>query len=313
MGRPTYPHSNMRRGAQRGKRRLRSGWSRPREAPESYTTTTMRSILAAALLVLASCATTAATSRTASDEPRDGRALLARMHDRYAGRWFRTLTFIQRTVQRRPDGTEQVTTWYEAQSGPRLRIDVGDPALGNGVLYTADSLYVVRGGKVVRSAAEGNPFLPLVVSVYLEPLDVTVRQLAPYGIDLSRIRLQDWEGKPTYVVGARSASDTTSPQFWVEKDRLIVTRFLMALVPSPERRAGRAAREQRGARRRLARDAHPDPRQGGADADGGVHRLACRRVAARLVLPGGALDGGAALGGGAVAGARGRTDRREGH
>ena len=237
MGRPTYPHSNMRRGAQRGKRRLRSGWSRPREAPESYTTTTMRSILAAALLVLASCATTAATSRTASDEPRDGRALLARMHDRYAGRWFRTLTFIQRTVQRRPDGTEQVTTWYEAQSGPRLRIDVGDPALGNGVLYTADSLYVVRGGKVVRSAAEGNPFLPLVVSVYLEPLDVTVRQLAPYGIDLSRIRLQDWEGTPTYVVGARSASDTTSPQFWVEKDRLIVTRFLMALVPSPERRA----------------------------------------------------------------------------
>ena len=237
MGRPTYPHSNMRRGAQRGKRRLRSGWSRPREAPESYTTTTMRSILAAALLVLASCATTAATSRTASDEPRDGRALLARMHDRYAGRWFRTLTFIQRTVQRRPDGTEQVTTWYEAQSGPRLRIDVGDPALGNGVLYTADSLYVVRGGKVVRSVAEGNPFLPLVVSVYLEPLDVTVRQLAPYGIDLSRIRLQDWEGKPTYVVGARSASDTTSPQFWVEKDRLIVTRFLMALVPSPERRA----------------------------------------------------------------------------
>ena len=97
-------------------------------------------------------------------------------------------------------------------------------------------VYVVRGGKVVRSQAEGNPFLPLVVSVYLEPLEVTVRQLAPYGIDLSRIRLQGWEGKPTYVVGALSASDTTSPQFWVEKDRLIVTRFLMPLVPSPEGR-----------------------------------------------------------------------------
>ena len=58
-------------------------------------------------------------------------------------------------MQRRPDGTEQRTTWYEAQSGPRLRIDIGDPTLGNGVLYTADSLYVVRGGKVVRSQAEG--------------------------------------------------------------------------------------------------------------------------------------------------------------
>jgi hypothetical protein len=192
--------------------------------------------LVLSVLALAGCASTPRQpARTA--EPRDGTALLARMHDRYAGRWFRTLTFVQRTMQRRPDGSEQITTWYEAQRGPRLRIDFGDPAQGNGVLYTADSLYVVRAGKVVRQQAEGNPFLPLIVSVYLEPLDVTLKQLAPYKIDLSRLRVQDWEGKPTYVVGATSPSDTTSPQFWVEKDRLIVTRFLMPLVPSPENRA----------------------------------------------------------------------------
>ena len=193
----------------------------------------MRSVLALALLALSACAT---TRSAVTADPRDGTALLSRMHDRYAGQWFRTLTFVQRTVQRRPDGTEQVTTWYEAQRGPRLRIDFGDPALGNGALYTADSLYVMRSGKVVRSQAEGNPFLPLVVSVYLEPLDVTVKQLAPYKFDLSRIRLQEWEGKPTYVVGATSPSDTTPPQFWVEKDRLIVTRFMVPLVPSPEGR-----------------------------------------------------------------------------
>jgi hypothetical protein len=192
----------------------------------------MRPLLAMALLALAACAH--ASLPGTAREPRDGTDLLARMHDRYAGRWFHTLTFVQRTTQRRPDGTTQVTTWYEAQRGPRLRIDVGDPSLGNGALYTADSLYVVRGGKVVRSRAEGNPFLPLIVSVYLEPLDTTLRQLAPYKIDLTRLRLQDWEGKPTYVVGARSPGDTASPQVWVEKDRLIVTRFLMPLVPSPD-------------------------------------------------------------------------------
>ena len=196
---------------------------------------TSRTTFAVLLVALAAC--TSAPRSGPIAEPRDGTALLARMHDRYAGKWFQTLTFVQRTTQQRPDGTSQVTTWYESQRGSRLRIDVGDPALGNGALYTADSLYVVRGGKVVRSVAEGNPFLPLIVSVYLEPLDVTLAQLAPYKIDLSRIRVQDWEGKPTYVVGASSPSDTTSPQFWVEKDRLIVTRFLMPLVPSPEGRA----------------------------------------------------------------------------
>ena len=194
----------------------------------------MRSTLALVMVALAACAP--APHVAPSAEPADGVALLTRMHDRYAGKWFHTMTFVQRTTQWRPDGTDQVTTWYEAQRGSRLRIDIGDPALGNGALYTADSLYVVRGGKVVRSMAEGNPFLPLIVTVYLEPVSVTRAQLAPYKFDLSRIQLQNWEGKPTYVVGASSPSDTTSPQFWVEKDRLIVTRFLLPLIPSPENR-----------------------------------------------------------------------------
>ena len=84
--------------------------------------------------------------------------------------------------------------------------------------------------------AEGNPFLPLIVSVYTEPLDVTLAQIAPYKVDLSRIRVQDFEGKPTYVVGSTSPTDSTSPQIWVEKDRLIVTRFLMPLIPTPDKR-----------------------------------------------------------------------------
>jgi len=193
----------------------------------------MVSRIAVSLLALAaSCAST--SNRAVSTEPADGKALLARMHDRYAGRWFRTLTFVQRTKQQRPDGSWQESTWYEAQRGPRLRIDIGDPSAGNGALYTAESLYVIRAGKVVRTRAEGNPFLPLIVSVYLEPLDVTLAQLAPYKVDLSRIRVQEFEGKPTYVVGSASPSDTTSPQIWVEKDRLIVTRFLMALFPTPD-------------------------------------------------------------------------------
>ena len=181
-------------------------------------------------LLLAGCAV--ASVGGSDPEPRDGTALLARMHDRYAGKWFTTLTFVQKTTQHRPDGTEAVSTWHEAQSGSRLRIDMGDLAAGNGALYTADSLYVVRGGKVVRTMAEGNPFLPLIAGVYVEPLDVTLRQLAPWHVDLSRLYAREWEGQPTWVIGASSASDSTSPQVWVERERLIVTRFMMPLFPS---------------------------------------------------------------------------------
>ncbi len=195
----------------------------------------MRSLITLSLVtVLTSCAT--ASGRANTSQPADGRALLAQMHDRYAGRWFQTLTFVQRTTQRRQDGTTQVSTWYEALRGTRLRIDVGDLSAENGALYTPDSLYVVRAGKVVRTMGEGNPFLPLIMGVYIQPFDLTVAQIAPLKVDLSRIRVQDWEGKPTYVVGSASPSDTTSPQIWVEKDRLIVTRFLVPLFPTPDHR-----------------------------------------------------------------------------
>jgi hypothetical protein len=170
----------------------------------------------------------------ASPVPADGRDVLTRMHDRYVGKWYNTLTFVQRTTRHRPDGTTQVSTWYEAEKGPRLRIDMGDPALGNGALYTADSVYVMRGGKVARAVAEGNPFLPLISGVYIQPLDVTVAQLAPYKVNLEAVHTRDWEGRRTFVVGAASAADSTSPQFWVDADRLIVTRFLLPLFPTPD-------------------------------------------------------------------------------
>jgi hypothetical protein len=193
----------------------------------------------AAIALVAGCASqtsqsSPATSAAALPLPADGRAVLERMHDRYATTWYHTLTFVQRTTRHMPDGTTQVSTWYEAMKGPRLRIDMGDPGQGNGALYTADSVYVMRGGKVARAIADGNPFLPLISGVYQQPLDVTVAQLAPYKVNLSAVHEREWEGKRTFVVGASSPADSTSPQFWVEADRLIVTRFLLPLFPTPD-------------------------------------------------------------------------------
>ncbi len=45
------------------------------------------------------------------------------------------------------------------------------------------------------------------------------------GFDLSRVHETSWQGAPAYVVGAL-AGDTTSRQFWVEKDRLLFVRML---------------------------------------------------------------------------------------
>ncbi|HKA60162.1 MAG TPA: hypothetical protein VKD28_16215 [Gemmatimonadales bacterium] len=187
-------------------------------------------IIAAALV---GCSKNPSPSTAAPTPPGDGTALLKQMHDTYQGKWFRTVTFVQQTIQTHQDGKVDTTTWYEALKSPdRLRIDFADPKSGNGVIYTADSVYVVRGGKVARTGASGNPFLPFVQGVYDQPLDTTLRQIRPYKFDLTKIRTATWEGRPAYVVGSQSPSDTTSPQFWIDKERLVLVRMILGLNPA---------------------------------------------------------------------------------
>ncbi|HEX5438030.1 MAG TPA: hypothetical protein VFW98_12770 [Gemmatimonadaceae bacterium] len=196
-----------------------------------------RSRAATVLAFFAALAVLGASTRTAHAQqpatPASGAALLRRMHDAYAGRWFRTLTFTQRTTIRAGDSTS-VSTWYEALLSPdRLRIDIGNPSAGNGVLSTADSTYVVRAGTVTRTAANGNPFIPFVAGVYTQPVNVTLRQVAPYHFALDRVRRATWQDRPVFVVGAREASDTTSPQFWVDAERLVLVRMILSRGAPP--------------------------------------------------------------------------------
>jgi hypothetical protein len=172
-------------------------------------------------------------SRPAPAVAEDGMTVLKRMHDAYAGKWFPTLTFTQRTIVTR-SGTTDTTLWYESLKGPRLlRIDMGDPAAGNGVLYTVDSTIVVRNGAVTRRAGDGNEALPFVMGIYLQPIDSSARQLASFGFDLHRTVRSGFNGMPVIIVGTADPSDSTSPQFWVDPARLITLRIRGAFGGQP--------------------------------------------------------------------------------
>jgi hypothetical protein len=186
------------------------------------------SLLVLLITAVSACAPRAIDTLTAPAS--SGRDVLAQMQRMYDHKWYQTLTFVQRTTITRADGTQQVSTWYEAlQSPDRLRIDFDDPKAGNGVLYTADSVYVVRGGAVTKKSAEGNVFLPFVAGVYTQPLETTLRQLAPYNFDLSRVRTDRWRDRAVYVVGARDSADLSSPQFWIDRERQIAVRVIVPL------------------------------------------------------------------------------------
>jgi hypothetical protein len=158
-------------------------------------------------------------------QPRTGEELIQQMRERYAGKWYRTLTFTQKTTL--PDG--KVETWYEALELPgKLRIDIAPLDSMKTILFRNDSVYVFDQGQLKDSKPLVHPLMVLGFDVYGDPVAKTVRKLKDLKYDLSRLHRTTWKGRPTYVVGAQPG-DTISPQFWIDAERLY---FVRSLEPS---------------------------------------------------------------------------------
>jgi hypothetical protein len=161
---------------------------------------------------------------------RTGQDVIDAMHDRYAGQWYSTLTFKQRTSRLLPSGTWSVQTWWEAMKLPgRLRIDFDPVRAGNGVLYARDSQFVVQNGRALRGDPGINPLLLLGFDVYTAPVAYTTARLRREGFDLSHVNETTFHGRPMIVVGARKG-DYNRKQFWVDAERLL---FVRMLEPTP--------------------------------------------------------------------------------
>jgi hypothetical protein len=154
-----------------------------------------------------------------------GAALVAEMHDHYAAHWFHTLTFRQRTTVALSSGGQVVQTWHGADALPgRRRIDT-DVESKSGVLYANDSTYTFSNGRLASATARTSELLLLGEDLYAEPSARTVAELRELGFDLTRLHETTWHGDPVYVVGALRG-DSSSKQFWVDRERLLVVRIL---------------------------------------------------------------------------------------
>ncbi len=194
----------------------------------------MRFLFLLAPLLLAACARAASTTSTSNASVVTGNAalitttdqLISAMHDRYAGQWYKTLTFVQKNTQPRANGTNDTTTWLEAIIVPgKLRIDFEPRAQANGIIFRNDSQYVFQSGKVTQAIARPHPLMLLGFDVYASPVSQTMATLGQLGFDLTKLHEDTWQERPVYVVGA-TAGDARSRQFWVDREHLYFVRML---------------------------------------------------------------------------------------
>jgi hypothetical protein len=170
-----------------------------------------------------------AISLVVGSTPPTGEALVGRMHARYVGKWYQTLTFVQTTTF--PDG--RLETWYEALTLPgKLRIDIAPVPERNTILFSGDSIYQWQRATQRTATPFIHPLLVLGFDVYHQSPTRTVQQLRALGFDLTKVHTAEWQGRPVWVVGADSG-DTRAPQFWIDQDRLVFVRSLQPARQDP--------------------------------------------------------------------------------
>ena len=159
--------------------------------------------------------------QVATGQPQTGQDVVARMHDRWQGKWFRTFTFVQRTTF--PDKPAQ--TWYETIQNPgRLRIDFGPIDSMNTAIIKNDSVYQFKRGQPTGAHPYPNTLGLVLSDVYAQPVAETTAQLERHGVDLSKLRADTLRGQRVWVIGA-AAGDSTSPQLWIDQQRLLLLRI----------------------------------------------------------------------------------------
>lgn len=189
----------------------------------------MKALIAGAFacVIISGCSSSAPPPPPIPEPYSSGDELIAAMQNRYAGRWYRTLTFVQATTTIAPDAPPETSIWYEAAWLPsKLRIDFDPLNAGNGALFIADSQYVVQRGNVVRRIQRANELLLLGFDVYWLDAAVTAGWLRRLGFDMTRIRRDTWRGRDVYVVGASGPDDLRSKQFWIDREHLLFVRLI---------------------------------------------------------------------------------------
>jgi hypothetical protein len=156
----------------------------------------------------------------------DGRQIIRAMHERYAGKWYRTLTFVQKNTATRPNGTKEHSVWREYAAMPgKLRIEFEPADSGNGALFVHDSQFVFSADTLASVSAFVHPLMVLGFDVYFEPVERTVERLERLKFDLATVHDDSWQGRSVWVVGA-AAGDLRTRQFWIDKERLVFVRLL---------------------------------------------------------------------------------------
>lgn len=173
-------------------------------------------------LLLASCQNTTIIMK---DKLKTGEELVEAMYKRYEGKWYKNLSFKQKTSFYTNTSLDRVQIWDEKMQLPgRLLIKFGLVNDGNGMIFQSDSQYVYRAHKLVRQSKMTHPLLLWGFDIYLQSPQETVKKLNELNFDLSHIREGKLNKRACYILGKKEI-DKDYKQIWIDKEHLYLLKM----------------------------------------------------------------------------------------
>ncbi len=159
-------------------------------------------------------------------KPVSGVKILEKMHKRFAGKWYKTFTFTQKTESYKNDSLIKTATWYEAIVFPDyFRISFGEIKEGNAVIFIKDSSFNFSKGKLVRKGLRGEDLTFLLGGMYFHSIDTVLVKMRKEGYDITKAHEITWNGRKYYIIGSNT-DDEKQNQLWIDKEKLFVKRFI---------------------------------------------------------------------------------------
>lgn len=152
--------------------------------------------------------------------------VLQQMYARYHNKWHSSLSFNQTTERYRNDSLVKSDAWFERIAYPDLlRIDIGGPDSGNGIIFRHDSTYVFSKNKITRAVKNENELIFFLGGLYFSPFNEVLAHFKALNYDLGKFHTSTWKGKPVYVIGAERDDEKVN-QLWIGQDKLVAVRFI---------------------------------------------------------------------------------------
>ena len=118
--------------------------------------------------------------------------------------------------------------WQEILSSPyNLQIRFNGFESGNGIIFRNDSVYHFAEGKLTRKEDRVHHLLLLGFDVYFLETAETIEKLKAMGFDLNKTYKRKTSTGEVFVVGTNNPADTTSSQFWINKEELYLEKVIL--------------------------------------------------------------------------------------